>query len=198
MRKIIGLCGLIGSGKGTVADELWQTHGYQPRSFAGALKDGVAAIFGYNRKMLEGDTPQSRKAREVPDDFWSEVMGREITPRYLLQIVGTEIIRKNFHDDIWVKIVEKDFLLHPRQNFVISDVRFPNEIDMIRKYGGEIWWVQRGKLPEWVEPWIKNGIEPEGVHQSEYMWMKSEPDYTIYNDASLDDLYDTIEEILEK
>jgi dephospho-CoA kinase len=50
--KIIGLCGLIGSGKGTVANELWQTYGYQPRSFANALKDGVASLFGSDRKTL--------------------------------------------------------------------------------------------------------------------------------------------------
>jgi hypothetical protein len=109
--KIIGICGLIGSGKGTVADKLFQDYGFQPRSFASALKDGVAGIFGYDRNMLEGDTSESREAREKVDPFWSDVMGREITPRYILQIMGTEIMRQNFHDDIWVKIVERDFVM---------------------------------------------------------------------------------------
>ena len=192
--KIIGLCGLIGSGKGTIANELWQTYGYQPRSFANALKDGVAAIFGYNREMLEGDTSESRLYREQKDLFWSDVMGREITPRYLLQIMGTEIMRHNFHDDIWVKIIEKEFVMQPDQKFVISDVRFPNEIDMIRKYGGEIWWIKRGRWPDWVAPWREMGVEPEDVHQSEYMWLLNEPDRVIENDSDIEALYDTIKE----
>jgi len=196
--KIIGLCGLIGSGKGTVANELWQTYGYQPRSFANALKDGVASIFGYDRKMLEGDTSESRLYREQKDLFWSQVMGREITPRYLLQIMGTEIMRQNFHDDIWVKIIEKEFVMQPNQKFVISDVRFPNEIDMIRKYGGEIWWVKRGPWPEWVGPWREIGIEPEGVHQSEYMWLMNNPDRLIENDSDLDNLYIQIMEYMKR
>lgn len=195
--KIIGLCGLIGSGKGTVANDLWQNHGFQSRSFAAALKDGVAGIFGYDRNMLEGDTPESRKMREKRDPFWSDVMGHEITPRHILQIMGTEIMRQNFHDDIWVKIVEKDFVMQPNQKFVVSDVRFPNEINMIRKHGGEIWWVKRGNFPDWVGPWREMGIEPEDIHQSEYMWMLNEPDHIIENDGDLDELYSKVEEALK-
>jgi hypothetical protein len=196
--KIIGICGLIGSGKGTVADKLFQDYGFQPRSFASALKDGVAGIFGYDRNMLEGDTSESREAREQVDPFWSDVMGREITPRYILQIMGTEIMRQNFHDDIWVKIVERDFVMSTNQKFVVSDVRFLNEINMIRKCGGEIWWIKRGNWPEWVSPWREMGIEPEDIHQSEYMWMMEEPDRVILNNGDLSDLYDTIDEALEE
>jgi len=57
---IIGICGLIGSGKGTVADILVEYHGFQKISFADKLKDGVAAVYGWDRSMLEGDTDISR------------------------------------------------------------------------------------------------------------------------------------------
>lgn len=196
-RNIVGLCGLIGSGKGTVADYLCHDYKFQKLSFADALKDGVAGIFGYDRDMLEGDTSASRAARERPDAFWSELMGREITPRYILQIMGTEIMRQNFHPDIWVKLVEKELGRRPTAWFTIPDARFPNEVDMIREMGGEIWWVKRGPWPDWVAPWREMGIEPEGVHESEYMWMLKEPDRIIENDGDLEDLRDMIEEILD-
>ena len=57
---IIGICGLIGSGKGTVADILEQEHGFIKVSFADSLKDAVAAVFGWPRSLLEGDTEESR------------------------------------------------------------------------------------------------------------------------------------------
>ena len=67
---IIGICGLIGSGKGSVADILVEEHNFKKISFADKLKDGVASVFDWDRQMLEGDTNDSRKWREEKDDFW--------------------------------------------------------------------------------------------------------------------------------
>ena len=64
---IIGICGLIGSGKGTVADVLVEQHNFTKISFADKLKDGVATVFGWDRAMLEGDTDESREWREQAD-----------------------------------------------------------------------------------------------------------------------------------
>ena len=82
------MCGLIGSGKGTVADRLVSNHNFTKLSFADKLKDGVAAIFEWPRDMLEGDTEKSRAWREQPDKFWSQELGENITPRYVLQKFG--------------------------------------------------------------------------------------------------------------
>ena len=51
---IIGLLGFAGSGKGTVADIL-VSKGFKKESFADPVKDAVAAIFGWERSLLEGD-----------------------------------------------------------------------------------------------------------------------------------------------
>ena len=104
---IIGICGLIGSGKGTVSDYLVEEYNFEKISFADKLKDAVSELFGWNRQMLEGDTPRSRQWREEIDSFWTEETGREITPRLVLQEFGTDCMRNGFYDGIWVSMVKQ-------------------------------------------------------------------------------------------
>ena len=191
---IIGICGLIGSGKGTVGDILVE-QGFTKVSFADKLKDGVATIFGWNRAMLEGDTDESRNWREQPDDFWTQETGRNITPRIVLQEFGTECMRDGFDDSIWVSLLKKQMLDNPG-DYVIPDVRFRNEQDMIRELGGEIWRVQRGDVPEWYGCAMLdnttggNLMESYDVHVSEYKWidMNNKFNTTIYNNSTLEQL----------
>jgi len=191
---IIGICGLIGSGKGTVGDILVE-QGFTKVSFADKLKDGVATIFGWNRAMLEGDTDESRNWREQPDDFWTQETGRNITPRIVLQEFGTECMRDGFDDSIWVSLLKKQMLDNPG-DYVVPDVRFRNEQDMIRELGGEIWRVQRGDVPEWYGcAMLDNTIggnlmESYDVHVSEYKWidMNNKFNTTIYNNSTLEQL----------
>ena len=65
---IIGLVGLKGCGKDTVADYfLAQQNNWIKGSFADSLKDTCACVFGWDREMLEGSTHQSREWREKVD-----------------------------------------------------------------------------------------------------------------------------------
>ena len=191
---IIGICGLIGSGKGTVADVLVD-QGFTKVSFADKLKDGVSTIFGWNRAMLEGDTDESRQWREQRDDFWSAETEMEVTPRLVLQLFGTDCLRNGFHDGVWVSLLKKHMLDNP-DNYVIPDVRFRNEQNMIRELGGEIWRVQRGDIPEWYGCAMldnttgSNLMEEYDVHSSEYKWidMNNKFDVTLYNEGTIEDL----------
>ena len=184
---IIGICGLIGSGKGTVADILVNTHKFKKISFADKLKDGVASVFGWDRKMLEGDTDESRQWRELKDDFWSNETKMEVTPRLVLQLFGTDCMRNGFDDGIWVSLVKKELLDNPGRNYVIPDVRFANEVDMIRDVGGEVWEIKRGPDPEWLIEYKTNGKEPK-VHASDWKWINSKKDLVIENNSTLDEL----------
>ena len=97
---IIGITGLIGSGKDTVTN-FFVNRGCVRDSFASPLKDVCASIFGWERADLEGDTVDSRDFRETPDMFWTRKLGIDnFTPRLALQLMGTEVMRNHFHENI--------------------------------------------------------------------------------------------------
>lgn len=181
---IIGICGLQNSGKDTIGAYLVDNYGFIKISFASLLKDIVAILFDWDRKLLEGDTVDSREWREQIDTWWSEKLQiPNLTPRYVLQFFGTDLFRDHFHQDIWIIALERQ--LFKWKNCVITDCRFPNEIQMIRKAGGKIIRVDRGKMPTWYYTYMNSGIIDSSVHQSEYMWVKEEYDYLIENNSTL-------------
>ena len=195
---IIGICGLIGSGKGTVADILVEHHNFEKLSFADKLKDGVSAVFGWDRQMLEGDNDDSRQWREEKDRFWSKETGKTITPRLILQLFGTDCMRNGYFDGIWVSLVKQKIIDNPDTNWVIPDVRFPNEVKMIQNAQGEVWQVRRGDLPVWFIDKRDNGVEPTDVHASEWAWIDRDESFEqiIQNDDSLEELLKKIEIIV--
>ena len=192
MRKIIGIAGLIGSGKDTVANHLINEHGFKRIKFADKLKDGVAAIFEWPRDLLEGDTDESRQWRETPDEFWSKELGFDVTPRYVLQKFGTEV-RDGFHVHTWTILLKKTILDNPHTNYVIPDVRFPHEDTIIKELGGEMWRVSRGEDPEWFTDYVEENITPKHVHPSEWKWAKIDFNMVLRNDGTIQDLYNRID-----
>ena len=194
---IVGLLGFIGSGKGTAGDIL-KDLGFTPVSFAKGVKDVAAEMFGWPRHLLEGDTEQSRQWREQPDKFWTEEFGRQFTPRLALQLMGTEVGRDVFHQDFWVIKLKNYMQKNPNQNYVITDVRFQNEIEFVHKQKGILIEIQRGISPHWYDIAAKANrgdwkaedfmLKQSGVHESEWRWIGGFIDHTIDNEGSLEDL----------
>jgi len=130
--KLIGLHGKAGSGKDTVAEFLTRTYkDMYPEAFAGPLKKGLAEIFGLPIEHFE-----QRDIKELTNPYWDK------SPRYLAQFFGTEVMRKYFGDDFWIRRLalrlNADDSHHPEwgayadtDTVVISDVRFQNEYDFI-------------------------------------------------------------------
>jgi hypothetical protein len=201
---IIGVVGFIGSGKGTVGQHLVETHGYITTSFARTLKDSVAAVFRWPRDLLEGDTQESRDWREQADPWWSKKFGRPVTPRWALQYIGTDVFRMHFNTNIWIWSVEKQ-ILDQGDQVVITDARFPNELNLIRESGGKIIWVRKPELPEWYDAALaQNQNLSYGmtknyphIHASEWAWIGSPIDITIVNGGTLDELYKETDQCLK-
>ena len=190
---LIGVVGLIGSGKGTVSDRLEQKHNFRKDSFARSLKDAVSSMFNWDREMLEGKTEQSRAWREKPDVFWSKRFGKDVTPRWVLQYFGTEVMRQGMHDSIWI---DSCMARYDGKPTVIADTRFENEIKIIREMGGSILLVKRGQDPDWFTDYVEGNVVPKNVHLSEYAWAKSEYDHLITNDGTLEDLHSKIDDLI--
>ena len=183
---------------------------FRSESFANSLKDAVAQVFGWDRTMLEGRTKQSREWRDQRDEWWSQRLGKDITPRYVLQQWGTEVCRRGFHDDIWIASLENK-LRNSRDDIVISDCRFPNEIKSIKRSGGMVVRVLRGPEPEWYEDavnvnagrsnmsWMisKTRMEKLGIHASETAWVGTDFDAVLDNNSSLDDLYHQVKNLVQ-
>lgn len=207
---IIGICGFIGSGKGTFGDHLVSKHGFRSMSFAKALKDAVAVMFCWPRHLLEGDTKESREWREAIDPWWTEKMGRPVTPRWVLQYIGTDVMRNHFADDIWIWNLEKQIHDMGSQDIVITDVRFPNEVGMLRSLEqGQTVWVRKQQLPEWYDlahaansdtflhaPECYDEMMAMGVHSSEWAWIGQTMDHVVYNDGTIEDLHLAADELI--
>lgn len=203
---IIGVCGLIGSGKDTIADYLVNIHGFRRDSFANSLKDAVSAVFGWDRDMLEGRSRHSREWREQVDAWWAHRLGiPHLTPRWILQHWGTDVIRNAFHDDIWIASLENK-LRSTTDDVVISDCRFPNEIEAIRAQGGSVIRVVRGADPDWYryaelanlgQEFAATALKNIGVHASETSWIGTDFDRVIDNNGGLDDLYQQVNDLLQ-
>jgi len=203
---IIGICGLIGSGKDTAADYLVGFHGFRRDSFANTLKDAVSAVFGWDRELIEGRTPEARAWREQVDIWWAARLGMpNLTPRWILQYWGTDVLRNHFHDDIWIAALEAR-LARRTDHTVISDVRFPNEIKAIKSQGGRIIWIQRGTIPHWYDIACKANqgdtasavwLKENNIHSSETSWAGADFNAVIDNNGSIENLYQQLRNLVQ-
>ena len=128
---LIGITGPARSGKTTAAAHLANEHGFECYAFADPLRDGIMAIFNLSPEDLEGEK------KELPIGW----LGR--SPRQLMQLLGTEWGRHMISADLWINLAEQNLdclsaVFDTVPGFVISDVRFENEADFIRKRGGTI------------------------------------------------------------
>lgn len=106
-------------------------------SFAETLKLVASAIFEIDYEILLGET--HRELRETITTKNYNICG-VMTGRKCLEYLGTEVFRKNFDEDIWIKIAKRKF---SGKNVIIPDMRFRNEAEAIKNMNGKIILVYR-------------------------------------------------------
>lgn len=137
--RLIGLTGLAGAGKDTVADFLRETQGFVGMAFADPLRAGLQAMFGLTPEQLN-----DRESKEAPIDWLGA------SPRRLMQTLGTEWGRTFVAKDVWLRTAQQTLERFRRaepclhiEGVVVTDVRFRNEADWIVAQGGEVWRIVR-------------------------------------------------------
>ncbi|MDB6061532.1 MAG: putative deoxynucleotide monophosphate kinase [Verrucomicrobiaceae bacterium] len=171
---LLGLTGPAGSGKSTMAKYLVEQHQFIEVSFADPIRDMIAALMRIDRSILDSMLI-NRAAKESP------LPELGVSPRRLMQTLGTEWGRKLIDADLWVNLVSEriDFIeqaLHREYNgIVISDVRMENEAKFVRS---------KGQLLHIERP----DLTPIGNHESEAGIAINHRDHVVLN-ASIELLH---------
>ncbi|AWY39440.1 deoxynucleotide monophosphate kinase [Pseudomonas putida] len=172
---LIGLAGRARTGKTTAANHLVNVHGFQGYAFADPLRDGLMNILNLSPCDFDG----ARKEQPI------EWLGR--SPRELMQSLGTDWGRDQVHPDLWLLLAAQNLEFLGQTNdtatgFVISDLRFENEAEFVRKRGGMVIHFLR---PDAVE------VNP---HLSEAGVGIQDCDLVLHNDGALEDLFGQLDE----
>jgi hypothetical protein len=173
-RKLIAFTGPAGCGKDTAGEWFSQLDdGYTIHKFATPLKKMLAAGgFGYPLTF-------EQKEAIIP---W---LGKSW--RHLAQTLGTEWGREMIDPTIWTKILEQDLLNDYARNFVITDLRFPNEAEMILRNGGIVVAIEGRKLGTGND-----------AHKSEQELPDELITFRICNDGTLEEFYEELKIVRSK
>lgn len=168
---LIGLIGKKSSGKDTFGNILINQYGFKKRAFADPLKDCCELLFNLSKEQLNDE-----HLKETIDVNW------QMTPREIMQKVGTDLFRNHFNKDFWLLLFKQWYLKNSNQNIICTDVRFQNEADLIKNLGGIIIKIDRHN----------NTIDS---HESESLNIDFY-DYIIYNHDSLENYISNINSLI--
>jgi hypothetical protein len=170
---IVCLAGVKRSGKDSVANIL-KTEGFEQISLADPLREICSKVFDIPMNVFTADElkekPFDRPVFLTADDIahfqaiveneWGFNIDKTAyngmiehldvgfeTPRQMLQYIGTEFLRNNVDDNMFLKIADKR-IEHSPKDVVISDCRFKNEREWFRKKNAIICLVKRPSLAQ--------------------------------------------------
>lgn len=146
MRSIVAFTGNAGCGKSTAADVLVEM-GWTRVKFASPLKDMCRAL-GLTEEQIEG------AEKERPIDWLG------VTPRWIMQTLGTDWGRKLIHPDLWVNMA-KARIEQTIGNIVVDDCRFENEAQVIRDLGGKVVGIRRDGTASVGDHESEDGVAPD-------------------------------------
>ena len=211
--------------------------GFEIKKYADKLKDFVCILIGCTREQLED---QDFKNKELGEE-WNcyifnngkkeeltlnyniaktlsadnRIISRILTPRLLLQVIGTECIRDKVHPNAWVNALFADYKYeihrsevptraagfidqHVYPNWIITDMRFPNELEAVKSRGGITIRVNRPYTTVVGGNGIPATFSQNQFHPSETSLDSATFDFVISNDKDIEHLINEVRKILEK
>lgn len=190
MKNLIGISGKIGSGKDTVAAIIQELYPqYEIKKFAGKLKDIASILTGIPvEKFEDQEFKKTDLGKEwsyvYPDEYYDD--GESVmvcmSVRQLLQKLGTDALRDNLHENVWVNALMADY--NKDSHWIVTDCRFPNEVKIIQEKDGILLRVERSTCNL-------------GTHPSETALDNFPFEHVIFNNGSMDDLRNEVKKFLE-
>lgn len=192
----IAFCGKAGSGKTTAAHYLEDKYNFSVRSFAAPIKQALIAMLGSD--IAECLYDHNQKNKLINSVIFPKDTCSPISPRRLMQTLGTEWGRNMIHPELWTNIMLKSLkmtheiqqLNHPEKPNLIAvdDLRFLDEANMLDKTGAAIVLIKRPQ---------QSATQEHDKHESERSINAIRPHYTIENDGDIKNLQRDIDELVE-
>ena len=152
----ICISGRFGTGKDTIADYIVNEYGYEKKAFADDMRLFLGSYMGV--------TKEHKHYRKI------------------MQMFGTDIVRNLVDEEFWLnRLLEQ--IKHPL--IVVSDARFINEVEGLKKQGFTIIRVVSDKSRR---EQIGTNHRSETELDDYNLW-----DYVIENNDSLEDLYKQVD-----
>jgi len=178
---IIALCSpAMGSGKSVIAEHLVERHQFQLVKFAHGLKAMTAALLGsigYGADEIHDAIEGDAKETVIP------ALG--VTPRRIMQTLGTECGRDCIDPDIWANIAAARCasILATGRSIIIDDLRYENELGVLHLLGAYVYRI------------VRPGVTVTATHSSEGS-LDGLRMAEIHNDGTIDDLTAKVDALL--
>jgi len=176
---IIAFTGYKRVGKDTCCSFISTHYNFEHIKISKKLKDVCKILFS----MTDDDFEYNK---ETINETWN------ITPRKIMQFVGTEMFQYKIQEllpdinkQFWIKSFENEYLKNNDRNYVISDLRFLHEYEILKKYGVIVIKIENERVP----------ID-SNVHISDKEYLQIPYDYVIKNDGRLSNLYKKMDSII--
>ena len=220
---------------------------FENKKFADKLKDIICLLLDCTREQLED---RDFKEKELPQEWWYYKLSQDkivprfhyiddydnqmceerylikLTPRLLMQKIGTDLFRNQLHPNVWINSTFTNY--DEKCDWIITDLRFQDELDKVKKNNGITIRILKDNyyrfeqikgimFHTWsdtedftgkvfsgiVTSWDKHSAYIEFIrifgyseHLSESSLDNNITDYTIYNNSTIDDLIEQVEKKL--
>lgn len=157
------------------------------RKFADLLKDIVCLILGCTREQLEN---REYKEKPLGKEWWKykdNLLLEKLTPRKILLLIGSDFGRRIVHNDIWVNTAMAEYDYEKEDNWIFTDMRFPNEMAAVTDRDG-------------ITIRVERDITCLGTDDSEIALDDSldKFDYIINNNGTKEELFNKCLKIMKK